>query len=102
VLIEDGPLVTLNGLTSNTTGNTETVLQSNPPVEIGMPTEHKREQLKPLDQVVSDHIIKVLDTTNGRIEGTQGASAILDINPSTLRSKMRKLNISWEKKDDST
>ena len=33
--------------------------------------------------------------TRGRIEGRQGAAALLKINPHTLRAKMRKLGIDW-------
>jgi transcriptional regulator with GAF, ATPase, and Fis domain len=35
----------------------------------------------------------VLKRTNQRIDGPKGAAAILKINPSTLRSRMRKLGI---------
>jgi transcriptional regulator with GAF, ATPase, and Fis domain len=40
-----------------------------------------------------DYIIRVLERTRWVIEGEQGAAAILDLNPSTLRSRMQKLNI---------
>jgi PAS domain S-box-containing protein len=39
-------------------------------------------------------ILRTLDRTGGRIEGPTGAAALLAINPSTLRSRMRKLGIS--------
>jgi len=39
------------------------------------------------------HIIQVLETNNWRIDGPKGAAAVLDINPSTLRGRMRKLEI---------
>ncbi len=39
------------------------------------------------------HIREVLVATDWRVEGPTGAAAILDINPSTLRSRMRKLGI---------
>lgn len=39
------------------------------------------------------YILKVLERTLWVIEGEQGAAAILDLNPSTLRSRMQKLNI---------
>ena len=39
------------------------------------------------------HILRVLDMTGGKIHGKDGAAAILNINPNTLRFKMRKLGI---------
>jgi len=39
------------------------------------------------------HIERALAATRGRIEGQRGAAAILDINPHTLRARMRKLGI---------
>jgi PAS domain S-box-containing protein len=38
-------------------------------------------------------ILRTLERTGGRIEGSSGAANILAINPSTLRSRMRKLGI---------
>jgi DNA-binding NtrC family response regulator len=56
-------------------------------------TEPVGEDVKALVDLESDHILKVLRHTDWRIEGKSGAAAILDINPSTLRARMRKLNI---------
>ncbi len=39
------------------------------------------------------HILKVLEQTRWRIEGKNGAAAILGLNPSTLRGRIRKLGI---------
>jgi len=39
------------------------------------------------------HILAVLRQTNWRIEGPNGAAAILKLNPSTLRSRMKKLGV---------
>jgi transcriptional regulator with GAF, ATPase, and Fis domain len=39
------------------------------------------------------HIEAVLKHTNGVIEGPQGAARILNLNPNTLRSRMRKLGV---------
>jgi transcriptional regulator with GAF, ATPase, and Fis domain len=39
------------------------------------------------------HIISVLHRTGWRIEGTRGAAHILNVAPSTLRSRMKKLGI---------
>ena len=49
--------------------------------------------LKSLQEMEKDHIMRVLDQTNWRIDGLQGAALILDMHPSTLRSRMRKLGI---------
>ena len=48
-----------------------------------------------LDGVVRSHIEQILIQTRGRIDGPNGAAVILDINPHTLRGKMRKLGIDW-------
>jgi len=46
-----------------------------------------------LDEVISQHILQVLSRTDGRISGEKGAAKILNINPSTLRNRMKKLGI---------
>jgi len=60
------------------------------------PTLHPDLQIKDslaLDTVMSGHIRRVLDITGGRVGGEQGAAYLLNINPSTLRKRMRKLGI---------
>jgi transcriptional regulator with GAF, ATPase, and Fis domain len=49
-----------------------------------------------LDEAMRQHIEAALRRTQGRIEGIHGAARILDINPHTLRARMRKLGIDWE------
>ncbi len=46
-----------------------------------------------LDEVVADHIAKILEGCGGRVEGPHGAARLLEIHPSTLRKRMKKLNI---------
>jgi len=46
-----------------------------------------------LDENERAHIRRALAATGGRIHGPRGAANILDINPSTLRSRMEKLGI---------
>ena len=46
-----------------------------------------------LDESLSVLIRNALEKTNGRISGPQGAASCLNINPSTLRSRMLKLGI---------
>ena len=48
---------------------------------------------KSLDQVVRKHITAVLKKTNGKIEGQNGAAIWLGVHPSTLRARMKKLDI---------
>jgi transcriptional regulator with GAF, ATPase, and Fis domain len=50
-----------------------------------------------LDEVVRQHIESALVLAQGIVEGTNGAAALLKINPHTLRAKMRKLGINWTK-----
>ncbi len=50
-----------------------------------------------LDQVISNHIKKVLAKANGKIHGPGGAADLLDLNPSTLRNKMNKLGIPYKR-----
>ncbi|MEI7817070.1 MAG: sigma 54-interacting transcriptional regulator [Desulfuromonadales bacterium] len=49
--------------------------------------------VKALALLEQDHIIQVLQKTGWRIDGTKGAALLLGINPSTLRSRMRKYGI---------
>jgi PAS domain S-box-containing protein len=49
--------------------------------------------LAPLVSVEKAHILKILEFTGWRIDGSSGAAKILDVNPSTLRSRMKKLEI---------
>ncbi|MEP3838139.1 MAG: PAS domain S-box protein [Algibacter sp.] len=46
-----------------------------------------------LNQVQRNHIIKILDQCDWKIDGEHGASKLLDIKPSTLRDRMKKLGI---------
>jgi transcriptional regulator with GAF, ATPase, and Fis domain len=52
-------------------------------------------EVRSLDTVMVEHIERALASTRGRIEGKNGAAAILGINPHTLRARMRKLGIDW-------
>ncbi len=46
-----------------------------------------------LNEVQRNHILTVLEKTNWKIDGPEGAANILDIKPSTFRDKMKKLGI---------
>jgi transcriptional regulator with GAF, ATPase, and Fis domain len=45
---------------------------------------------KSLATLERDHILQALEKTGWRIEGGKGAAAMLGLNPSTLRGRMRK------------
>ena len=46
-----------------------------------------------LEEVERQHIVAVLKQANWRIEGDRGAAKLLNLQPSTLRSRMQKLGI---------
>jgi PAS domain S-box-containing protein len=46
-----------------------------------------------LARTEKEHIIEVLKQTKWRVEGPNGAAAILKLNPSTLRTRMKKLGV---------
>lgn len=46
-----------------------------------------------LEQVEREHIVAILKKCNGRIRGDNGAATLLNIPPTTLQSKMKKLGI---------
>ena len=48
------------------------------------------QEVKALAELEHDHILQVLQKTGWRIEGKNGAAALLGLNPSTLRARMRK------------
>ncbi|MBP7933098.1 MAG: sigma 54-interacting transcriptional regulator [Phycisphaerae bacterium] len=54
-----------------------------------------RGELATLDAAMKTHIEQALLRTRGRIEGPHGAARLLDINPHTLRARMRKLQVDW-------
>jgi hydrogenase-4 transcriptional activator len=51
--------------------------------------------VRPLHDAMRRHIEAALVATRGRIEGARGAAALLEINPHTLRARMRKLGVDW-------
>jgi transcriptional regulator of acetoin/glycerol metabolism len=49
--------------------------------------------VKTLEATDRNQILKILSETRWRIEGKNGAAAILGLNPSTLRARMQKIGI---------
>ena len=54
-------------------------------------------RLAPLDNAIRQHIESALAATLGRVEGPYGAARLLQVNPHTLRARMRKLGIDWSR-----
>lgn len=52
---------------------------------------------KTLEEVQKAHIIQALKRTNWRVSGPMGAAKLLNINPKTLNSRMKKLGIKRKK-----
>ncbi len=76
----------------NTQGDTlqlEDVLDAHRPGDAESPDL----PVKSLAETEREHILLALRKTNWKIHGEDGAAALLDINPSTLRGRMRKQNI---------
>ena len=52
---------------------------------------------KKIDDLLKNHIKKVLKEVNGKIHGSGGAAEILGVNPNTLRNRMDRLGIKYKK-----
>ena len=52
-----------------------------------------RNEFSSFEVVVRGHIMKALELSGGSVYGSEGAARLLNLNPSTLRGKMRKLGI---------
>ena len=63
-----------------------------------IPADHENEA--GLDRAISQHIMRALEMTGGRVAGEKGAARLLKMNPSTLRTKMRKLGIPFGRKSN--
>jgi len=61
------------------------------------PTSSDPEPFRTLDAAMGLHIEQALVLSRGQIEGKGGAAELLDINPHTLRARMKKLGIDWNR-----
>jgi transcriptional regulator with GAF, ATPase, and Fis domain len=50
-----------------------------------------------LDEAMRDHIERALVRARGKIEGADGAARLLGLHANTLRSRMHKLGVRWER-----
>jgi transcriptional regulator with GAF, ATPase, and Fis domain len=58
-------------------------------------------QIKTLKELEREHILRTLESAGWRIDGPYGAARILGVNPSTLRTRMAKLQITRRGASDS-
>ncbi len=56
-------------------------------------TDRGGELVRTMDEAIADHIREVLRRTGGKVRGPGGAAELLQMNPSTLRFRMKKLGI---------
>jgi DNA-binding NtrC family response regulator len=63
------------------------------PIQPKRPSPVEETRFKTIYENERDHIIAVLKNCNGRIRGAGGAAEILNVQPTTLASKMKKLGI---------
>ncbi|MFC1821589.1 sigma-54 interaction domain-containing protein [Thermodesulfobacteriota bacterium] len=61
--------------------------------ELKKPQKDLSTSQKTLDAVEREHILRILDQTQWKVSGKNGAAEILGLNRSTLRARMRKLGI---------
>src|SRR3954471_4546828 len=58
-----------------------------------LPARAPQKLSKTMEEVEREHITAMLEATGWKIEGPDGAAKILGLNASTLRTRMRKLEI---------
>lgn len=63
----------------------------------GEPASEAPDVFPTLDEAIRRHIEAALVRCKGRIEGERGAARLLAIHANTLRSRMHKLGIRWER-----
>jgi transcriptional regulator of acetoin/glycerol metabolism len=65
-----------------------------PPLDTSLSATCKAdEKFLPLKQMEAQHIIKALSRCRGKVSGKGGAAALLEVKPTTLYSKMKRLGI---------
>jgi transcriptional regulator with GAF, ATPase, and Fis domain len=72
-------------------------MRTTPPPYDAAAAAPRTAKLISLDAAMKQHIEMALAITHGRIEGPHGAARLLRINPHTLRGRMRKLGIVWNR-----
>ena len=81
-----------------TASSTNAIPVEDMPHVIGIKKETvAKEAFLTLEQALVRHIETALAATQGQVEGERGAAKLLGMNPNTLRSKMRRLGIQWNR-----
>ena len=84
VIISDGPELRLaEGIEASATKAARDTVISEP----------KSLQVQDLSEMERSHILRILHETGWRIDGPKGAARLLGLHPSTLRTRMKKLDI---------
>jgi len=92
VVLSAGPVLNLDPqLLSPTSFAAPAANPGQPPAAPQLPMEQG--DLPSLEDMQRRHILAVLEQTRWVIEGPEGAANILRLNPSTIRSRMKKLGI---------
>jgi transcriptional regulator with GAF, ATPase, and Fis domain len=60
-----------------------------------LPPETSASRIAKLDEAMALHIRNALEVAMGKVNGPEGAAALLGIHPNTLRNRMNKLGISY-------
>ena len=74
-----------------------TALGATSPAPLLTPAGRQPDAFETLDAAMARHVEAALARTAGRVEGARGAARLLGINPHTLRARMRKLGIDWQR-----
>jgi formate hydrogenlyase transcriptional activator len=88
VILSPGPALTLGPETLPAPSTSAPVNGVTQPGTSDLPADRLT-----LEQAEYHHIVSVLKQTQWRVDGPQGAARILNVHPSTLRSRMKKLGI---------
>ena len=96
ILNKNGPL-DFSALLLSTTGTSS--IQEKAGSKKKTETEYDTDKGANLDEVISSHISRTLEKTEGRVHGPGGAAELLGVNPSTLRHRMKKLGIIYEREE---
>ena len=65
-------------------------------------SDSDRSDIRPMEDMEREYILEALEKKNWKIGGRDSAASALEINPSTLRSRMKKLGIKRPEKKNST